>query len=182
MHGAVTLINGLRVGTVSPWSCMDCGIYAPTLNFVLSSFGKLLPLIHGSSYNHHDDVIKWKYFPRYRPFVRGIHRSPVNSPHKGQWRGALVFSLICALNKRLSKQSGGWWFETPSCPLCRHCNDRTIVVSRYCTVYDTTILHSALRLQILNICILTWNFQKTPYVSPWDMGGCCEYLWKSTVL
>ena len=25
----------------------------------------------------------------------GIHRSPVNSPHKGQWRGALVFSLIC---------------------------------------------------------------------------------------
>ena len=25
-------------------------------------------------------------------------------------------------NKRLSKQSWGWWFETPSCPLCRHCN------------------------------------------------------------
>ena len=46
--------------------------------------------------NSHDDVIKWKYFPRYSPFVRGIHRSPVNSPHKGQWRGALMFSLICA--------------------------------------------------------------------------------------
>ena len=43
----------------------------------------------------HDDVIKWKHFPRYWPFVRGIHRSPVNSPHKGQWRGALMFSLIC---------------------------------------------------------------------------------------
>ena len=39
----------------------------------------------------HDDVIKWNW-----PFVRGIHRSPVNSPHKGQWRGALMFSLICA--------------------------------------------------------------------------------------
>ena len=26
----------------------------------------------------------------------GIHRSPVNSPHKGLWRGALMFSLICA--------------------------------------------------------------------------------------
>ena len=24
----------------------------------------------------HDDVIKWKHFPRYWPFVRGIHRSP----------------------------------------------------------------------------------------------------------
>ena len=44
----------------------------------------------------HDDVIKWKHFPRYRPFVRGIHRSPLNSPHKDQWRGALMFPLICA--------------------------------------------------------------------------------------
>ena len=43
----------------------------------------------------HDDVIKWKQFPCYWSFVRGIHRSPVNSPHKGQWRGALMFSLIC---------------------------------------------------------------------------------------
>ena len=32
----------------------------------------------------HDDVIKWKHFPRYWPFVWGIHRSPVDSPHKGQ--------------------------------------------------------------------------------------------------
>ena len=39
--------------------------------------------------------MKWKHFPRYWP-LRGIHRSPVNSPHKGQWRGALMFSLICA--------------------------------------------------------------------------------------
>ena len=39
----------------------------------------------------HDDVMKWKHFPRYWPFVRGIHRSPVNSPHKCQWRGALNF-------------------------------------------------------------------------------------------
>ena len=45
---------------------------------------------------HNDDVIKWKHFPRYWPFVRGIHRSPVNSPHKDQWRGALVFFFfIC---------------------------------------------------------------------------------------
>ena len=44
----------------------------------------------------HSDVIKWKYFPRYWPFVRGIHGWPVNSLHKGQWRGALMFSLIYA--------------------------------------------------------------------------------------
>ena len=38
--------------------------------------------------------------------------SVVNSPRKGQWRGALMFSFIYALNKRLSKQSWGWWFES----------------------------------------------------------------------
>ena len=52
--------------------------------------------LHKQTMTHwiHDDVIKWKHFPRNWPFVRGIHRSPVNSPHKGQWRGALMFSLI----------------------------------------------------------------------------------------
>ena len=44
----------------------------------------------------HDDVIKWKHFLRYWPFVWGIDQSPVNSPNKGQWCGALMFSLICA--------------------------------------------------------------------------------------
>ena len=43
----------------------------------------------------HDDVIKWKQFPRYWPFAL-LARSPVNSPHKSQWRWALMFSLICA--------------------------------------------------------------------------------------
>ena len=70
----------------------------------------------------HDGVIKWKDFPRYWPCMRRIHRSPVNSPHKGQWRGALMFSYICALNKQLRKQSWGWWFETPSRSLWGHCN------------------------------------------------------------
>ena len=35
-------------------------------------------------------------FPRSWPFLRGVHRSPVNSADKGQWRGALMFSLLCA--------------------------------------------------------------------------------------
>ena len=56
----------------------------------------------------HDDVIKWKHFPRYWPFVRGIHRSPVNSPHKGQWRGALIFSLICTrINDWVNNREAG---------------------------------------------------------------------------
>ena len=47
------------------------------------------------AHGYNDDVIIWKHFPRYWAFVWG-HRSPVNSPHKGQWGGALMFSLICA--------------------------------------------------------------------------------------
>ena len=53
-------------------------------------------LPHQVVMSSHDDVIKWKHFPRYWQFVRGIHRSPVHSPNKGQWRGALMFTLICA--------------------------------------------------------------------------------------
>ena len=52
------------------------------------------PMVTHFTDTGHDDVIKWKHFPRYWPFVRGIHRWPVNSPHKGQWRRALMFSLI----------------------------------------------------------------------------------------
>ena len=61
----------------------------------------------------HDDVIKWKHFPRYWPFVRGIHRSPVNSPHKGQLRGAFMFSMICA-------RTNGWVNNGEAGDLRRH--------------------------------------------------------------
>ena len=72
----------------------------------------------------HDHVIKWKHFPRYWPFVRGIHRSTVNSPHKGQWRGALVFSLICAwINAWVNNREAGDLRRS----LWRHCNDKTNV-------------------------------------------------------
>ena len=72
----------------------------------------------------HDDVIKWKHFPRYWPFVRGICQSPVNSPHKGQWRGALMFSLICVwINGWVSNREAG-------------------DLRRYCAHYDVTVMYS----------------------------------------
>ena len=66
-----------------------------------------------------DDVIKWKPFSQYWPFVRGIHRLPVDSPYKGQWREALMFSLICAWTYGWTNN---WWFETSSHSLWCHCN------------------------------------------------------------
>ena len=67
----------------------------PTNNFrwILNNF--VVKLLHTCKLSRHDDVIKWKHFRRYWPFVRRIHRSPVNSPHKGQWRGALMYFWIC---------------------------------------------------------------------------------------
>ena len=76
------------------------------------------------SLKSHDDVIKWKHFPRYWPFVRGIHRSPVNSPQKGQWRGALMFSLICA-------RINGWANNREAGDLRRHQAHCDVIVMNY---------------------------------------------------
>ena len=66
----------------------------------------------------HDDVIKWKHFPRYWPFVRVPGEFPAHRPVTRSFN--VFFDL--RLNKRLSKQSRGWWLETLSRPLWRHCN------------------------------------------------------------
>ena len=55
----------------------------------------------------HNDVTIWKHFPRYCPFVRGIHRSPVDTPHKGTVARTFDVSLLsvwtnCWTNTRLS--------------------------------------------------------------------------------
>ena len=56
----------------------------------------------------HDDVIKWKHFPRNWPCVRGIHQSLVDHPHKGRLHGALMFTLICAwTNGQVNNQDAG---------------------------------------------------------------------------
>ena len=54
--------------------------------------------------------------------LRGESTSHRCSPHKSQWRGALMFSFDLRLNKRFNKQSGGRWIVTPSHSLWRHCN------------------------------------------------------------
>ena len=57
--------------------------------------------------------IKLRLFPRYWSFVRGIHRLSVDSPHKGQWRRALMFSFIYAW-------TNGWANNPDAGDLRRH--------------------------------------------------------------
>ena len=89
-----------------------------------------------SSNGCHDDVIKWKHFPRYWPFVRGIHRGP----HKGQWRGDLMFSLICVV-------ISGWVNN-------REAGD----LRRYRAHYDVTLIYHNIHIQPLIVCLCWFVF------------------------
>ena len=71
---------------MTPWRFM-----CKTLQHQQSQ-SKILSIHHGHIIQH-DDVIKWKYFLRYWPFV--------DSPHKCQWHEAMVFSLKRAWKKQL---------------------------------------------------------------------------------
>ena len=118
---------------------------------IISGLLRVTPMFYGfQAHFHHDDVIKWKHFPRNWPFVREM-----NFPHKGQWRGALMFSLIYALindwvNNReagdLRRQHGHYDVivmmdsEKPiSCRYVSHQNHHTITVFRYGRVNTSKI-------------------------------------------
>ena len=77
---------------------------------------------------YHNGVIKWKHFPRYWPLVRGIHRSPVNFPHKGQWRGAWMFSLIYAW-------TNSWVNTGDAGDLRRHHGHCNVIVITYAPLF-----------------------------------------------
>ena len=94
------------------------------------NYDLISPICGESNCREHDDVIKWKHFPRYWAFVWGIHRSPLNSPQRPVARSFDVFYDL-RLNKRLSKQARRWWFEMPSRSLWRHCNEIAIWRGRF---------------------------------------------------
>ena len=108
----------------------------------------------------HDDIIKWKHFLHYWPFVWGIHRSPVNCPHKGQWRGALMFSLICAwINGWVNNHEAGdlryhraHYDIVISMYLCR------IICSEYANEFSCSTLLSGMALSLCqNLFIININ-------------------------
>ena len=69
------------------------------------------------------------FFPRYWPFVWGIHQPPVNSPHKGRWRGALMFSLICAGTNGVNNRYAG--------NLRRYRVHYDVIVMTFITIFPT---------------------------------------------
>ena len=73
-------------------------------------------------------------------FVRGIHRSLVNSPQKGQWRGGLMFSLICAW-------INGWLNNRDAGDLRRHRAHCDVIVIRYHYIFLSFFILIIARLQ-----------------------------------
>ena len=106
---------------------------------------------------HHVDVIKWKHFPRKWPFVRGIHRSPVNSPHKGQWHGTLMFSLICAW-------INGWVNNGEAGDLRRYRADYDVIVMIIRTMYQN---YSFVKKKLTWWLLMSWSL----------FGGHLQLLW-----
>ena len=86
-----------------PWN--SCGF--TVIHYI--SMHRVVIIYAACNWLTHDDVIKWKHFPRYWPLVRGIHWSsvPLQRP---VMRGFDVFFNL-RLNKRLGKQSRRRWFE-----------------------------------------------------------------------
>ena len=67
----------------------------------------------------HDDVIKWKHFPRHWTLCGEFTGEfPSQRPVT---RNFDVFFDLCLI-KHLRTQSRGWWFETPLRSLWRQCN------------------------------------------------------------
>ena len=120
----------------------------------MSEYEFLNMFVHGNPINvFRHSMMTSSNFPRYWPFVRGIHRSPVNSPHKGQWRGALMFSLICVW-------INGWVNN-------REAGD----LRRYRAHYDVNVMHVAHRCRRLSDRHVRIDLSDTLCVGPPHLKG-----------
>ena len=122
-----TFVGGIHLAQNTPLGPVDSPHKRPVMqkafardDVIIDSF---MFVTSRDNFAIHDDVIKWKNFPRYWPFVRGIHRW-VTGEFPAQRPVTRSFGVFFDLrpNKGLSKQWWGWWFETPSSPLWSHCN------------------------------------------------------------
>ena len=99
----------------------------PQVTKILSKFSVGVASIYGTRFGlcrhwvcrYHDDVMKWKQFPHYWRYVRGIYRSPVDSLQKGPLMRNFGITFDVSPHKLLNKQSRGKWIKSP----WRRCND-----------------------------------------------------------
>ena len=111
-YGSIKDHSDISISSYHPWMT-SAKITIPWWRHQMETFSALLAICAGNS-----PVLAQ------RPVTRSFY---------------VFFDL--RLNKRFSKQSRGWWFETLSCPLWRHCNDRSSVeFAIYYTTEETLMV------------------------------------------
>ena len=110
----------------------------------------------------HDDVIKWKHFPRYFSLCgefTGHRWIPLTKASDADiW---CFFDL--RLNTRLRKQAWRWWFDTPSRSLWRHCTVHTVsivVFTHHAFILNTWIVLIATRAKVRSHHIKYWHIPR----------------------
>ena len=85
------------------------------------------------------------------PFVQGIHRASVNSPHKGQCRVALMFSLICTW-------INGWVNNREAGDLRRHRSHYDFIVMQIgdCKMCETSYTRFTTWIVLINTHSFQW--------------------------
>ena len=92
--------------------------------------------------------------------------SPVPGEFPSQRPVTRNFDVFFALNKRLSKQSWGWWFETPSRLLWRNCNGEIMGVGA-----SWRLIFRLLKMQIRDL-----SAARLPVVyKPCHVAGFCNH-------
>ena len=100
-------MNLMKIYPENNGAGVNINLCTPWWRHQMKTFSALLAIYAGNSSVTGE-------FPAQRPVTRSF---------------GVFFDLL--LNKRLSKQSWGWWFETPLCPLWRHCTVRLYPSSRH---------------------------------------------------
>ena len=130
------------------WKCHVCNRDKSGLSIVTTKLSRTgISPLHISYFNLLSPLLAkvvhawWRH--QMEPFSASLAICAGNSPVPGEFpaqrpvtRSFEIFFDL-RLNKRMSKQPWGWWFETLSCPLWRHCNVRSWSVCYWCTIYST---------------------------------------------
>ena len=116
------------------------------------------------NHRRHENVIKWKHFrvtgPLCGEFTTG--EFPTQRPMPRSF--GVFFHL--RLTERLSKQSWGWWYETPLRPSRRHSNGFALFLC-FAVFWNPSILSISVRLMSL---ALSQSLYQCLRINPLGMG------------
>ena len=173
------ILNASKINGATPrWTDSQTGAFQcpflPTL-LMMSRHGNAFCITNplcGESTGHqwillHDDVIKWKHFPRYWPFLREFTGERWIPRTNGQWRGTLMFSLICAW-------INGWVNNGKAGDLRRHRAHYDMTVM-FWWCHDMEILSASLSLCVENPLVTSGFSSNEPMMWNWDLSFAVKY-------